>query len=67
MISVRDLSGFWKVRPKFVLHVGAHLAEEEKKYRALDWGHITWIEAQPKLVRVLESSLSPEPIKLFKA
>jgi FkbM family methyltransferase len=60
LISVRDLSEVWKVRPKSVLHVGAHLAEEEKEYRAFGWGHITWIEAQPKLVKVLENSLSPE-------
>ena len=60
LISVKDLHEVFKVRPAQVLHVGAHLAEEEPAYRSHGWGHVTWVEAQPRLVQQLKSELSQE-------
>jgi FkbM family methyltransferase len=60
LVSVRDLHQIFKVRPSRVLHVGAHLAEEEPSYRKHGWGTITWIEAQPNLVRRLKQTLPAE-------
>lgn len=60
LISVKDLHEVFQVRPTQVLHVGAHLAEEEPSYRSQGWGHVTWVEAQPKLVQQLKSELSRE-------
>jgi len=57
LISVADLHQVFHVRPTQVLHVGAHLAEEEPAYKNHGWGHITWVEAQPSLVRELKLNL----------
>ena len=67
LISVRDLSEVWKVNPTAVLHVGAHLAEEEPEYQAYCWGHITWIEAQPSLVAILKGKLHVATNKIIQA
>ena len=65
LISVKDLHEVFKVRPTQVLHVGAHLAEEEPAYRRYGWGHVTWVEAQPNLVRELKQTLPPETNSVF--
>jgi FkbM family methyltransferase len=38
--------------------VGAHIGEEKDLYEEAGWGPIIWVEAQPKLVRILEEKLS---------
>ena len=48
LISPRELKWIWKVRPTFVVHVGAHLAEEYSEYISEGWGSrggVLWIEA----------------------
>lgn len=60
LIPVSDLFRIWKIQPENVLHVGAHLAEEEPLYRKYNWGQVTWVEAQPNLVKVLKKNLDPE-------
>jgi FkbM family methyltransferase len=41
------------VSPSGVLHVGAHMAEEQSAYREENFGRIIWVEAQPLLVAAL--------------
>lgn len=60
LIPISDLFRIWKIQPENVLHVGAHLAEEEPLYRKYNWGQVTWVEAQPNLVKILKENLDPE-------
>lgn len=59
LIPIKDLVHIWKVKPDSVLHVGAHMAEEESEYRKHAWGPVTWIEAQPQLASELKEKLDP--------
>jgi len=45
------------IQPSGILHIGAHEAEEYELYRKLNWGHITWIEAQEDLAKKLFEKL----------
>ena len=60
LISVESLSKIWKIQPKGVLHVGAHLAEEAGDYAKYNWGKTIWIEAQANLVDQLTNTLDPQ-------
>ena len=55
LISVSELSRNWGVTPNGVLHIGAHLGEEAQEYENFNWIPIIWVEAQPILVKKLES------------
>lgn len=45
-------------KPKGVLHVGAHRAEESQEYIENGWRHVIWIEAQPELAENLRKNLN---------
>ncbi len=53
LISVNELTRFWKVFPRGVIHVGAHEAEESTQYLEANWGQVYWVEAQPDKVEFL--------------
>jgi FkbM family methyltransferase len=55
LISVNQLMLFWGVKPKGVLHVGAHEAEEHSAYEASAWSPVLWIEALPDKAADLET------------
>lgn len=60
LIHPLELTRYWNIRPKGVIHVGAHLAEEANQYSNLGWNKILptiWIEAHPQLVEQLSNSL----------
>jgi FkbM family methyltransferase len=59
LISPRKLSKIWKLDVKGIIHIGAHQAEEQSKYVELNWGHMYWVEANPKLARNLQETLNP--------
>ena len=59
---VRQLFG---VRPKGVLHVGAHLAEEFDAYKQEDFGKVLWVEAQESLIPHLEKRVSDSGDRVF--
>lgn len=58
LVKPIDLSRYWKISPRSVLHVGAHMGEEKALYNDASWGPITWVEAQPELVEYLNKVLS---------
>ena len=62
-----ELKYGWGVTPRFVLHVGAHRAEELALYQKWGVKKVSWIEAQPALVTELkkrfEKDLSNEIIE----
>jgi hypothetical protein len=66
LISVSDLVNFWGVKPKRVLHIGAHHAEELDAYTRHNWNQVTWVEAQPDKVEYLKNKL-PTHHKLIQA
>lgn len=66
-ISVSELSKYWNIKPRGVLHVGAHLAEEASDYESFGWAPVIWVEAQPNLVKILNSQLNPLLHKVIEA
>jgi FkbM family methyltransferase len=67
LISVASLSKIWKIQPKGVLHVGAHLAEEADDYTRHNWGKVIWIEAQGDLAERLRNKLDPQCNQVINA
>lgn len=67
LISIREQSLVWGIRPKGVIHVGGHLGEERAEYKANGWGDVIWIEAQPSLVEHLESISSGSSDRVIEA
>ena len=55
LIPVKELTTYWKVNPKGVIHVGAHEAEESSQYNGARWGKVHWVEAQPDKVKFLRA------------
>jgi FkbM family methyltransferase len=66
-ISVSELSKYWDIKPKGVLHVGAHLGEEATDYENFGWVPVIWVEAQPNLVKILNAKLDPLKNKVIEA
>lgn len=56
LIRAQELRTIWRVRPRKILHVGAHLAEELDDYIACGWGSdwIVWVDANPNTRTSLE-------------
>jgi FkbM family methyltransferase len=56
LISVREINKKFGVKPKVVLHVGAHKAEESESMRHFGWGagKTIWVESQANLAQALE-------------
>jgi len=59
LISFRELTLLWRVKPNGVLHVGAHEAEESAEYTKNNWLPVIWVEAQPRLFQILSKKLDP--------
>ena len=57
LIPINELLQDFNIKPKRILHVGAHLAEESKDYTEYFRAPVIWIEAQPKLCKELKQSL----------
>jgi len=67
LISIREQSRVWGVRPGGVIHVGGHLGEERKEYMANGWGDVVWIEAQPSLAEQLREITSGSGDRVIQA
>ncbi len=64
LISPSQLAFFWGIkRPKRIIHVGAHAAEELQAYVAIGWGSdsTVWIEALPEQVAVVKKKIESFP------
>ena len=59
LISFRELTLLWRIKPNGVLHVGAHEAEESTDYTSNGWLPVIWVEAQPRLIKILQNKLDP--------
>jgi FkbM family methyltransferase len=58
MSRLRDEFG---VRPRAVLHVGAHLGEEAPAYHEAGAQRVLWVEANPRLMGTLADNVSGYP------
>ena len=67
LITVKELSQNWGVRPTGVVHVGAHLAEEAPDYEKFGWTPVIWVEAQPELANRLKQNLDSVDHKVIEA
>jgi FkbM family methyltransferase len=59
LIKWEELVNQLNVRPKGVMHVGAHLGEEKEYYEASGMLPVHWIEAREDLVREMQKFLLP--------
>ena len=59
LISPSTLRSVFRIPPVSVLHVGAHMAEEEEDYKLNGFGPITWVECNPSLVETLRKKIKP--------
>jgi FkbM family methyltransferase len=67
LIPVFELLEDFNVKPKSILHVGAHLAEESTEYDKHFNVPAVWIEAQPNLCKELRKSLNPKTNSVIEA
>jgi FkbM family methyltransferase len=67
LFEVSELVHNWNVRPKGVLHVGAHKAEEWPRYQEHNWTPVIWVEGQAELVEFLVDSLPKEGNEIIQA
>ena len=67
LIPVNELVEDFNVKPKSILHVGAHLAEESLVYDKNFNVPVLWIEAQPKLCLELRKTLNPQTNTVVEA
>jgi FkbM family methyltransferase len=61
IISTERLSRTFGVKPKGVLHVGAHEAEELEQYQTLGWGPTIWVEMLPEKAAALKRRFAGDP------
>ncbi len=59
LISPRELRRSFHLRPRRILHVGAHTGEEAELYSLAGWAErgVTWVEALPQKVQELSLTL----------
>jgi FkbM family methyltransferase len=58
LVNPSQLKSIWKVNPKSILHIGAHMAEELDQYQNLQWGSVVWVEAQRDLAEKLSQQFN---------
>ncbi len=63
LIPPTTLTTVWNVRPRGVLHIGAHDGEEDLQYRRAGWGDVVWVEAMPDKARALEARFKNDPTR----
>lgn len=63
LITPSQLSKFWDVSPRTILHVGAHHAEELEAYEACGWGteQVIWVDALPSAVEATRRRVAGRP------
>jgi len=70
LIEPATLTRLFNLKPKGILHIGAHEAEEYEIYENAGWlssGKIIWVEAQPLLAKKLELRRLPNTDRVICA
>lgn len=58
LMTLDDLSLKYKINPKQILHIGAHLAEEADEYYNCGDPLVFWVEANPDVIEKIEQNIS---------
>lgn len=66
-IPVIELAQNYNIKPRNILHIGAHLAEESPSYDKYFNAPILWIEAQPQLCSELVKRLNSKTNTVIEA
>lgn len=66
LIPARYLRRIFRVRPRGVLHLGAHLAEEFDQYKQEGFGRVLWVEAQERLIAQLKRRVAGSGDAVFR-
>ena len=61
MIPLDELIRDYHVKPRGIVHVGAHEGQELESYVKHEVPKVVWIEANPEIARTLEERLRPYP------
>lgn len=61
IIPMARLVSEFGVRPRAILHVGAHLGEEAAAYHEAGAEYVLWVEANPELMGTLSDNVSRYP------
>jgi FkbM family methyltransferase len=59
--SYQDLLKKYNIKPKGIIHIGAHNAEESTVYNRCGTQNVLWIEGNPELIPVIEDIISIYP------
>lgn len=54
LIPIKTMSLAYDIKPKSIIHVGAHHAEEFNQYKANGWGKVFWFEAIGENIEIIE-------------
>ena len=66
-IPIIELAQDYNVKPRNILHVGAHLGEESQSYDKYFNVPVLWIEAQPQLCSELKKRLNSSTNTIIEA
>jgi FkbM family methyltransferase len=61
LMNLAELVGAYNMRVAGILHVGAHLAEEAEEYDRLGMHDVWWVEANPKVLPLIEKRIDRFP------
>ena len=59
LIPFEEIVRRYRIQPKGVLHLGAHLGEEAKDYANQGVSDVLWVEANPSLIDPLTQAVQP--------
>lgn len=59
LIPFDEIVRKYRIRPKGILHLGAHLGEEAAAYQEQGVDRVLWVEANPALLPPLRSAVEP--------
>lgn len=61
MSLMLEICDRWKVRPKGIIHLGAHQGQELPIYASWQVPKVAWVEANPALIPILEKNVGIFP------
>jgi len=58
LIPFKKIINTYKIKPKGILHIGAHTGEEADSYHNMGIDNVIWVEADPKTFDKLKTNLN---------
>jgi FkbM family methyltransferase len=60
-VTLKELCDRHRVRPRGIIHIGAHYAEEREIYQSMGVENVLWIEADPNNMPQLQANVASLP------